>query len=118
MIQAWLESHGYIVTEDTVTMPTGERWSYIIAPPFANHAYIELRRDNSLGWAYTTLAQFILFYLPEHKHLLWVSAVTLRESLSNWNDKYRTGYDKDSIGRLVPAHELYKAATYKMILDD
>lgn len=60
------------------------------------------------GWAYTSQADVLLYYLPDDMLIYWIAFTTLRKHLQRWS-KYKTrkipnrGYF--TIGLLVPLAE-------------
>lgn len=82
-----------------------------------NNAFIETLSNSSngkLGWAYTSVAQLLVYYVPPMNRAAVINMVTLRDRLHEWTKKYQKRCCKNetyySEGYLVPLHEIRKIA--------
>ena len=67
-------------------------------------------KTGAAGWAWTSTAQEIVFYVPKFKRAGVVSTLSLRAKIYEWQEKYRTvqcqNADYYSKGVLVPWQEI------------
>lgn len=68
---------------------------------------------GKLGWAYTSMAQVLIYYIPEHEYALRADMTTIKRQLPAWTtypeapawNKSRSGETYRTLGRLVPLEE-------------
>lgn len=86
------------------------------------NAFIEIvsvNRTGKKGWALASLAQIIIYYIPQASTTYWVGALTLKKAVRHWINEYpmvsaRNG-DYDTEGLLVPMSALAEKATVWII---
>jgi len=70
------------------------------------------------GWALKTLAQHILFYVPQEEKVWAVSAWHLKQKLKDWEEKYEEGIccneTYNTKGLKVPRKEIEDMADYSL----
>jgi len=70
---------------------------------------------SKAGWAYTSRADFLIYYLPDDRLIYVIQFSKLRRRLDRWNRQYRQkaipnqGYN--TVGLLVPLREFEQLAT-------
>lgn len=79
------------------------------------------RKIEKLGWAHTSIAQRILYYVPETQLVYILDTVQVRDLLVEWQKKYRSmtadNGDYEGEGVLVPMDEINKIARGRMKVD-
>jgi hypothetical protein len=82
-----------------------------------HNAFIEtvsVDTAGKLGWAYTSAAQMLLYYVPEDERVFVIPLTGLRRALSRWLDRYPKRYIPNegyhTHGILVPLMELEATA--------
>lgn len=64
---------------------------------------------GKLGWAYTTCAQWLCYYIPQMKTAYWIDALVLKYRIKEWEKKYKSisvaNKDYNTIGILMPLDE-------------
>jgi hypothetical protein len=82
-----------------------------------HNAFIEtvsVDTAGKLGWAYTSAAQMLLYYVPEEAQIYIIQLVNLRRALHGWLDRYPKRYIPNegyhTHGVLVPLTELQATA--------
>lgn len=110
-------------------LSTGERFSVEYKADRQAHetrnVYIETvsvrkeGKDEKLGWAYTSTAQRLLYFIPGSGIVYILDMIAIRDKLPAWTKKYRTveADNGDYVGEgiLVPVAELDKLARGKMV---
>lgn len=81
------------------------------------NAFIEtvsVSTNGALGWAYTSLAQWLLYYIPPNKTIYVVPMASVKYMLPAWVRQYGTGYAPNRTyqteGLKVSLNEFYKIA--------
>lgn len=95
------------------TFPNGRKYSIEIKTDFlaqkSHNVFVETLSNSKTGkkgWAYTTTADFLIYFVPGFKKAAVVRPIVLREKLKEWSIIYKTRYCKNkdyySAGLLVP----------------
>lgn len=75
---------------------------------------VSIDRDNKPGWAYTSMADYLMYYLPNDLLIYIFTLKKLRAKLAGWLKNYPTrkipnqGYS--TVGVLVPLYEFEQHA--------
>ena len=79
---------------------------------------ISVSKTGHEGWAYTSQADWILYFLPQEMKVYTIPRKEMQKRLSDWNNTYRVGLAKNkdyySQGILVPLAEI---ATFSKVLN-
>jgi hypothetical protein len=85
------------------------------------NAFIEtiaVDRENKMGWAYTSTADWLLYFIPQDRRIYRIAMEVLRAELPGWELRYPkreipnkgAGGNYCTHGLLVPLAELYRIA--------
>ncbi len=85
------------------------------------NAFIEtvaVDRESKLGWAYTSTAHWLLYFIPQNRRIYRIALEVLRVELPSWEGRFPTRRipnrgargDYFTHGLLVPLEELYRIA--------
>jgi hypothetical protein len=96
---------------------TGERWTVEYKSDTkadaTGNAFIEtvsVDTQDRKGWAYTSIAQLIVYYVPQQGRVLVINVPALRIALRAWPARYPVKYaenrDYKTHGLLVPLRDL------------
>jgi len=80
--------------------------------------FVEIESNSNTGkpgWAYSSVAQMLVYYIPPLKRAAIVNMLTLREAVPNWLKQYDKKICRNrtyhSTGVVVPLHELKAIAS-------
>jgi hypothetical protein len=102
----WLEYKA-----DTVAGRTGNA--------FIETVSVQNSEAQKLGWLYTTVADFVLYFVIDQALIYWLRPSLLRRSLPNWLESYAlktttTKQGWQTTGVIVPLEVLSEIADYTM----
>ena len=79
---------------------------------FIETVSVQSKTQSKPGWAKTSCAQVLVYYLPNVKRVYVFEMLSIREQLADWGKAYRTAkaVNKDYVGKgiLVPLSEFEK----------
>lgn len=115
------EQQGNGLDRCLVDRQTGRAWLVEYKADWAasktGNAFVEtvsVDKGNKPGWAYSSMADYIMYYLPNDLLVYVFTLKKLRARLEKWKATYPTGQAKNegyvSEGVLVPLHEFERHA--------
>lgn len=77
--------------------------------------------QKKMGWAITSVAQMLVYYLPQTKMILSCSMQDLKDKVPSWSKQYPTGRAQNEtyygVGIKVPVSEIVELSNYRVKLE-